>query len=525
MDRVRRRSDERARLLLWSVLVIWPACVALGQFPDNFGSQLNGGGTPEGFQPTFSGPENIPPGSPTSSLPPPVTGTQPLPPPAAAMDAARQQTVADVRIVGNETIDIDKIFPLIRTRKGRLFDPEILQQDKRNLLTKGLFREVRIITQDTDHGVLVTFEVFERPTIHFIEFIGDRGLTHKTLLKETGLKVGDALNFYAVEEARRKVEDLYRRKGYAKIQVTIAEGNRAEDRGVVLIISEGPLQRIWAVKFTGNDGSVIPDGRLKTLIESKPGFLKFFGGKVDHEKISADIEKLIVYYRGLGYFRARIGRQIEYDANQKWLTINFVVDEGPRYVVRDVSVVGNQKFDTVHLQNQFQLKSGDYFNLDRMNSDVNAIRDIYGAQGYIFSDIKADPRFLEEPGELDLVYSIAEGQQFRVGKINVKIAGEFPHTKERVILDRLSIRPGQIVDIREIRNSERRLKSSQLFIINPSEGEPPRIVIVPPDLKDADEFLASGGSGTTRGQGPDDKLPCVDLEIHLPKSFLEWLLP
>ena len=139
-----------------------------------------------------------------------------------------------------------------------------------------------------------------------------------------------------------------------------------------------------------------------------------------------------------------------------------------------------------------------------MNADVNSIRDRYGSQGYIFADIKADPRFLEEPGELDLVYSVAEGQQFRVGRINVKIAGEFPHTKERVILDRLSIHPGQIVDIREIRNSERRLKASQLFIVNPSEGDPPRIVIVPPDLKDTEKILAGTGTGTQRGQDPRD---------------------
>jgi outer membrane protein insertion porin family len=450
---------------------------------------------------------------------PPAPSPEPLPPPAVPAELPRQQTVADVRIVGNESVSFDKILQLIRTRKDRPFDPEMLQQDKRSLLTKGLFRDVRITTQNTSQGVVVTFEVFERPTIHFIEFLGDRGIGNKTLLRETGLKVGDALNFYAVEEARRKIEDLYRRKGYAKIQVTILQGNRTEDRGVVFNIGEGPRQRIWSVTFTGNDESVVPDGRLKTQIESKPGVLKVFGGTVDHDKIAADIEKLTVYYRGLGYFRARIGRSIEYDEKQKWLTINFVIDEGPRYVVRNVSVIGNETFSSEQLQQELQLHSGDYFNLDRMNSDVNAIRDRYGGQGYIFADIKADPRFLEEPGELDLVYSVAEGQQFRVGRITVKIAGEFPHTKESVVRDRLSFRSGEIVDIRKIRDSERRLKSSQLFIVNPAEGDPPRIVIVPPDLKDTDRILAGTNSGTQRGQDPRDERPRIDLEIRLPRSF------
>jgi outer membrane protein insertion porin family len=498
------------------VLGFAPASGLLAQFPAYNQPEPPTSTNPVGLSP-FGPEENSAARAPSFSNP----AFQP-PPPAAPTALPPQTTVADVRIVGNETVEVDKILQLIRTRKNNPFDPELVEQDTRNLLTKGRFRHVNVTTQDTAHGVLVTFEVFERPTIRYIDFIGDRGISPKALEKETGLRPGDAQNVYAVEEARRKLEELYRRKGYPKIQVTVAEGNRPEDRGVIFMIGEGPRQRIWSVTFTGNDETIIPDGRLKAQIESKPGLFKIFGGTVDHEKIAADIEKLTVYYRGLGYFGARVGRRIEYDEKQKWLTINYVIDEGPRYVVRNVSVVGNAKFPTEQLQAELQLHSGDYFNLDRMNADRYAIQDLYGSQGYIFAKIEADPRFLEEPGELDLVYSVAEGQQFRVGRINVKIAGEFPHTKERVILDRLSIRPGQIVDIREVRNSERRLKYSQLFIVNPTEGDPPRIVILPPDLKDAEELLAGAGNGTQRGQDPETSPPVVDLEIELPASYWWW---
>ena len=499
MDRVRGRCASRTMLILWLIVSVESTIQLFAQYP-----ALNAPAAPVGS-----------PGVPGANPPGANQNFESLPPPVTPEAVLQQQKVADVRIVGNESVATDKIFQLIRTRKDRPFDPEVLQQDKRSLLTKGLFRHVNVSTQDTAHGVLVTFEVFERPSIHFMRFLGDRGLTEKSLMRESGLKVGDALNVYAVEEARRKIEDLYRRKGYPKIQVTIAEGNRQEDRGVVFVIGEGPRQKIWSVTFTGNDESVIPDGRLKTQIESKPGFMKIFGGTVDHEKVAADINKLTLYYRGLGYFGARVGRRIEYDENQKWLTINYVIDEGPRYVVRNVSVIGNQKFQTDQLQQQLALHSGDYFNLDRMNGDVHSMQDLYGSKGYIFAKIEADPRFLEEPGELDLVYTVAEGQQFRVGKISVKIAGEFPHTKESVILDRLSIRPGQIVDIREVRNSERRLKASQLFIVNPAEGDPPRIVLLPPDLNDTDRIIAGTSNGTQRGQSPDEP-EVLDLQIQLP---------
>jgi len=46
------------------------------------------------------------------------------------------------------------------------------------------------------------------------------------------------------------------------------------------------------------------------------------------------------------------GRELDYDESGKWLTLRFVIDEGPRYVVRNVSVLGNEKFDTETLRNE-----------------------------------------------------------------------------------------------------------------------------------------------------------------------------
>jgi outer membrane protein insertion porin family len=125
----------------------------------------------------------------------------------------------------------------------------------------------------------------------------------------------------------------------------------------------------------------------------------------------------------LGFFNARIGRELEFSDSGQWLTLTFVIDEGPRYVVRNVSVAGNEKFPTETLLAQMELKSGDYFNLGKMNRDANSLRDVYGGQGHIFADIQADPRFLEEPGQLDLVYNVKEGGVWRASRVNVHIEG------------------------------------------------------------------------------------------------------
>jgi outer membrane protein insertion porin family len=276
----------------------------------------------------------------------------------------------------------------------------------------------------------------------------------------------------------------------------------------VLQIDEGPVERIWSVQFEGNDPSLATDARLKTLIKSKPGVLKYlFRGRLDHSVIEQDLDRLTVYYRDLGYFRAQVSRELRYDESGQWVSLIFVIDEGPRYKIRNLEVIGNEKFAAQQLKQQLTLKPGDYFNMPKMRRDENMLRELYGSQGHIFADIQAVPRFMEQPGELDLVFNIKEGELFRVGEIKIHVAGEHPHTRKSVILNRLSLRPGDIIDIRKVRASERRLKASQLFVTNPSEGQPPRIVIRPPDIEEAAEIARKRKTTYYRGQSPEATAP------------------
>jgi len=431
----------------------------------------------------------------------PAPGTRPL--------------VVDVILQGVK--DEDKALNYIRTKKEFEYDPIQLQADVRRLITSGQYRTVKTYLRNVAEGVVVIFDIVERPRINSIEFLGNRNFDDRKLLKVAGLKKGEPLNTYEVEEGRRKIEEHYRSNGFPRAQIGILEGDKADDQAVAYVISEGLLQRISWVSFEGN--TFASDGVLKTKIESKPGFLwLFFKGKFDRAKLDADVEKLTGYYRDFGYFRARVGRQLELDESGKWIGVKFIIDEGPRYNVRNVSIVGNQKFRTDPLMEALKLQAGKPYNRQEMDGDLQMLRDLYGSQGHIFTVAEAEPRFLEEPGQIDLVYKIQEGEPFRVGQINVHIAGEFPHTRRNVVLNRMSLRPGDLIDIREIRNSERRLAMSQLFETQQTGGEPPRIVVRPPELQDT--AIVGLGGGALRGQSPDNiaKLPppTYDIDVFLP---------
>ena len=227
----------------------------------------------------------------------------------------------------------------------------------------------------------------------------------------------------------------------------------------------------------------------------------FGGGLVKRDEIEQDIIRLTTYYRSLGFFNAKIGREINESNDGRWLTIRFIINEGPRYRVRNVSFIGNQVYTNEQLATMLELKPDEKnaqpeFNVTKMNIDVVSLKDLYGSQGFVYANVEAEPRFLEEPGLLDLVYKIDEGKQYVVGEINVHFDGDYGITKRKVVLDRLSVRTGDLIDVREIRNSERRLGTAQIFATRDTPGaQPPRIVVRLPELKALERSAnRSGGS-------------------------------
>lgn len=445
--------------------------------------------------------------------------------PNIVADAALEgEQVVDVRVVGHRNVSLQKIVPQIKTRANRPYNAEQVEEDVRRLTKTRLFVSVDTTYQHVPAGgIILIFRVVERPSLKYVKYVGNT-VRVKTLAKQTGLKAGDSLDPYMVVEARRKLEEWYVSKGFSKAKVTIIEGDKPGDAGAVLLINEGQKQRVFKVQFVGN--TIASDSRLRTQVKSKPPLLYLFKGEVDRDKIDNDVDLLTTYYRSLGFFRARIGRELEFNEKQNWLTLTFVIDEGPRYKIRSISVVGNKKFEQPELLKTAELKSGEYFDQKTMEGDVNKLQNKYGSVGYIFAAVEADPRFLEEPGQLDLVYQVSEGDRYRVGRIEVRLHGENPRTRRHTILNRVSIYPGDIADTRELKDSERRLRASGLFANKPADGKQPTITFKQPGLDDDDVDddkpkrgggesstaraggrhggRGGGGGGGFRGQSPDD---------------------
>ena len=113
-----------------------------------------------------------------------------------AIEADRDATdreglpVVAIQFQGHKELSEQKLRSLVQTRPDRAFESRLVQADVRRLFNSGLVRDVRVLTRRSGGGLVVIFEIFERPTIASVRFIGNRGLDDKRLSKEASLEIG-----------------------------------------------------------------------------------------------------------------------------------------------------------------------------------------------------------------------------------------------------------------------------------------------------------------------------------------------
>ncbi len=232
--------------------------------------------------------------------------------------------------------------------------------------------------------------------------------------------------------------------------------------------------------FVGNSAfsSELLKAKIK-LRDSRYGVTKYMFNAADRDAMHEDQQTLETYYRRLGYFDAKVDHFIEYDEDGKFITLTFAVSEGKQYFINELMVRGNKYHTDEELLAAVKIQPGEAYNQDRADRDTKFIRDIYGAQGFIFCEVTPTIIYLPQ-NRVNLLFEVSEGDVYVASDIRVHIDGDNSYTKERVALSMIgNLRPGRVIDSREIEAAERRLQFSQIFETNPQVGSPPRIDVQP----------------------------------------------
>jgi outer membrane protein insertion porin family len=407
--------------------------------------------------------------------------------------------INEIVIEGNKTIPPQAIKQKLKVAAGRKASIKSIQEDVATLWKTGWFYTVETSFRAPKQGpgkVLVV-SVFERPIVRSVQYVGNVGVKTKKLEEATGLKVGSPFDASANVEAAKKIESFYRDEGYSEATVDLEKGGKRDDRDVVFRIHEGVKQKIMWRDFEGNHAF---SSELLTLqLVSTPAYGGFVGGKFDPAKLPEDCAKIRKYYENLGYFDAKVAPEVLYSEDRKWIKLLFHVQEGLHYKIRTISMMGNMRFPAAELQKDIKTHEGEFYNLYHISKDIVKIKKKYGELGYAYCKVDIVPRYLPEPGQIDLIVRIDEDRPYTIRKITVHIEGDHPRTRKTVALDFINMAPGDLADPTKIQRSKGKLTGAKVFdVAQDGTGEGVRIKLTPVTAEY--EKL----SDSPRGQSPDD---------------------
>lgn len=238
--------------------------------------------------------------------------------------------------------------------------------------------------------------------------------TGKAIISSLPVRIGQTATD---EDISNVVRSLFIQNRYQDIRAT-REGNT-----LVINVIERPL--INKVDLDGN--SAVPKDALEQNL--KANFITK-GEVFDPQKLEAFKQGLIEHYHSIGRYTTTIDTLTTKDDNGG-MNIKLEIKESDVAYVKHITFEGNHAFNTKELIKQlniqpdvswFNIFASSKFESQEYSKDLEIIRDFYMNRGYAkFALTGTDVKFTNDKKEVDLIYQVSEGEQYKVS--NVRIVG------------------------------------------------------------------------------------------------------
>lgn len=382
---------------------------------------------------------------------------------------AQQQTITQIRVIGNRRIPKETIVARLFSHEGESFDPTTVERDFNSLWNTGYFESVRIEREDSPKGIILDVYVQEKPTIREINYKGLNSVTQSDVLdrfkkEKVPLSVESQYDPTRIARAEAVLRELLSEHGhqFATIKADVKTIPPASVQ-VNFLIKEGPRVKVGNISFTGNQH--VSSRELRAAMRNlRPIGIphsilleNLFAKTYDASKLEEDGERVRRAMQDKGYFRASTGEPLTHLRNEgglsfftfrprkgKRIDIRIPIDEGDRYRLGSITFTGNKAVPDANLKAlraQFPLKDGDWFNFTVFAKGLQNLQKAYGQLGYINFSASPTPKIDDAKKTVSFVVDLEEGKPFYVSRIEFQ--GNTV-TRDFVIRRELALEEGQI---------------------------------------------------------------------------------
>lgn len=272
-----------------------------------------------------------------------------------------------------------------------------------------------------------------------IEIRGNKRIDSMAILERIQSKAGD---IFSPAKLRDDLRAIYAIGQFDDVQLKVEDF----EGGIKVIFSviERPLIKV--IDIAGNKKIKTKD--IKDKMDIKVNSL------YNPVEIKNNEDKIKTLYETKGFYNIKLTSAAEKIAEGE-MKITFNIDEGLKYKIDEIKFEGNKSIPSSKLKKTMKTKEEFLFlwgtlEKKQFDEDLDRIINYYGNFGFLRARIeKHDIKIDESKGKIYITIQIVEGQQFKVGKIDIK--GNTVFNNEE-IMKHVKIKEGDIFSREKVRH-------------------------------------------------------------------------
>ena len=251
----------------------------------------------------------------------------------------------------------------------------------------------------------------EFPVINSVEVKGLKRIGESAVMSKITQRLGDQLS---PEKTNEDIRNIFK-MGYfddVKAEIEPFEGGIK----LIYVVKEKPT--IIKIELFGNKEFDAPKLKEKLTITT--------GAIADAVLIQDNANSLRAFYEEEGYWLSRIVPVIKIISPDE-VSLTYQIEEGPKVRIKKINIEGNKAISTGKIKHAIETKewwffsfvtSTGYYKKERMELDIERIRDLYFNNGFIKVAV-GEPKIqlTDDKKGMIITIPISEGDQFNISSI------------------------------------------------------------------------------------------------------------
>ncbi|GBU20316.1 hypothetical protein R80B4_00192 [Fibrobacteres bacterium R8-0-B4] len=262
---------------------------------------------------------------------------------------------------------------------------------------------------------------------------------HRSLQDEEALRNG--------EGGRETPQDESPRRSLTRSEEREFERQLREERKR----REKRAWRVRSVDFAGNRAYGKRD--LQSLMELKRK------SRYTEYMMRSDIDALTAFYKNGGFEYVNIKAASDRDSASRRVRVHITVAEGQRIYVDEISVDAARFAPGASAMRRLATKRGAPLVHSDVRQDCRTLKEIAGERGFLEAIVEPEVFIDTAVCQASVVFKVREGPIAEVGNINIEAKG----FRRVTVARELTIRKGDTLNLRTVRQSERNLYTTGLF--------------------------------------------------------------